>query len=217
MSVVIRPILEPDYKTPATRRERAPVPDHVWGRLLASGRVVIGGGILALIVIACLAALPFTLKDKSANGEKNPFYYDQQNSELTRKSPQLLPISNWFGSDTLGRSLLSRCLLGGTISLGIGVAAASISVVLGVSVGLLAGYRGGWIDALLMRAVDVLYGLPYILLVILFKIALERPLTRLVTFFQFGESHWFSATMAANLIVLFFEIGLVSWLTMARV
>jgi len=206
MSVVIRPILEPDYKTPATRRERAPVPDHVWGRLLASGRVVIGGGILALIVIACLAALPFTLKDKSANGEKNPFYYDQQNSELTRKSPQLLPISNWFGSDTLGRSLLSRCLLGGTISLGIGVAAASISVVLGVSVGLLAGYRGGWIDALLMRTVDVLYGLPYVLLIILMKIALEPALGKIGL-----------KPVAANLVVLFLAIGLVSWLTMARV
>src|ERR1700722_6301164 len=107
--------------------------------------------------------------------------------------------------------------MGGVISLTIGVCAASISVVLGVAVGLFAGYRGGWVDAVLMRSVDVLYGLPYILLVILFKIALESPLTSLVSFFQFGDSHWFSATMAANLIVLFFAIGLVSWLTMARV
>jgi ABC-type dipeptide/oligopeptide/nickel transport system permease subunit len=91
------------------------------------------------------------------------------------------------------------------ISLGVGVAAATISVIVGVTVGLIAGYRGGWIDALLMRSVDVLYGLPYILLVILFKIAFEGPLSRV-----------FSA-QAANLVVLFCAIGLVSWLTMARV
>jgi ABC-type dipeptide/oligopeptide/nickel transport system permease subunit len=101
--------------------------------------------------------------------------------------------------------MLARCLLGGVISLGVGVAAATISVIVGVTVGLVAGYRGGWIDALLMRSVDVLYGLPYILLVILFKIAFEGPLSRV-----------FSA-QAANLVVLFCAIGLVSWLTMARV
>jgi ABC-type dipeptide/oligopeptide/nickel transport system permease subunit len=101
---------------------------------------------------------------------------------------------------------LGRCLVGGAISLAIGVAAATISVVLGVTVGLVAGYRGGWVDAVLMRVVDILYGLPYILLIILFKIALEHPFTQ-----------WFGSNRVANLIVLFLAIGLVSWLTMARV
>ena len=116
------------------------------------------------------------------------------------------PFSRWFGTDIQGRSLLSRCLMGGAISLAIGIAAASISVALGVSVGLLAGYRGGWIDSLLMRSVDVLYGLPYVLLIILLKIALEPLLA------PFGMN-----AAAANLVVLFLAIGLVSWLTMARV
>jgi ABC-type dipeptide/oligopeptide/nickel transport system permease subunit len=92
------------------------------------------------------------------------------------------------------------------ISLTIGLAAAAISVVLGVAVGLVAGYRGGWVDGLLMRIVDVLYGLPYLLLVILFKIALERPLSRAL-----------HSEPAGSLVVLFLAIGLVSWLTMARV
>ena len=101
---------------------------------------------------------------------------------------------------------MARCLLGGVISLTIGMAAATISVVLGVAVGLIAGYRGGWIDGVLMRIVDILYGLPYILLVILFKIALEAPLARVL-----------HSPAAGNLCVLFLAIGLVSWLTMARV
>jgi oligopeptide transport system permease protein len=80
-----------------------------------------------------------------------------------------------------------------------------LSVTVGVAVGLFAGYRGGLVDALLMRTVDILYGLPYILLVILLKIGLEIPLAKL-----------FSPEVG-NFLVLFLAIGAVSWLTMARV
>jgi ABC-type dipeptide/oligopeptide/nickel transport system permease subunit len=88
----------------------------------------------------------------------------------------------------------------------VGIASALISVVLGVSVGMIAGYRGGWIDALLMRSVDVMYGLPDVLLIILLKIAFEPALERI-----------FGTKAAANIVTLFVAIGLVSWLTMARV
>ena len=84
---------------------------------------------------------------------------------------------------------------------------------LGVAVGLFAGYRGGWVDALLMRTVDILYGLPYILLIILLKIALEPALPRV----PWLGPHLFGSRSTANLVVLFLAIGLVSWLTMARV
>lgn len=175
-------------------------PDHLWRRIRASGRVMIGGGILLLTLALCVATLPLTLPKTSELG------FDNQHLEMARVRPSGQAVWLWFGTDILGRSLLGRCLLGGAISLTIGVAAAAISVVLGVSVGLLAGYRGGWVDSVLMRVVDILYGLPYVLLVILFKIALERPLEGL-----------FGSSSAANLCVLFLAIGLVSWLTMARV
>src|SRR5256886_8416554 len=115
-----------------------------------------------------------------------------QDSSLARAAPKASPPAAWFGYDLLGRSIFARCLLGGTISMGVGVAAATIAVLIGVTVGLFAGFRGGLVDAALMRTVDVLYGLPYILLVILFKIAFETPLAKLLH----------SAT-AANLVVLF--------------
>lgn len=177
----------------------APAPDSLFRRVLGSGRVRAGGSVLLLIVLLCVATLPWTLG-------KTTLHYDDQNAALSRQAPQWGHVAMWLGTDALGRSLLGRLLLGGTISLAVGLAAAVISVVLGLAVGLLAGYRGGWIDAVLMRTVDVLYGLPYVLLIILFKIALEEPLQRLTSSADF-----------ANLLVLFLAIGLVSWLTMARV
>jgi len=78
-----------------------------------------------------------------------------------------------MGSDALGRPLFWRCMLGGAISLGIGICAAFISVFIGVLWGATSGLAGGRTDAVMMRTVDIIYGLPYILLVILVKIAME--------------------------------------------
>jgi ABC-type dipeptide/oligopeptide/nickel transport system permease subunit len=72
---------------------------------------------------------------------------------------------------------------------------------------MLAGYRGGWVDALLMRSVDILYALPTILIIVLLKIALEPALGK----------HTNLGSAAVNLIVLFLAIGLFNWLTMSRV
>ena len=172
-----------------------------WRRLLFSRRILIGGGILLSIVLVCFCTLPMTLNTNS------DFYYDLQHTNFGQRPPQLSPSWMWFGTTKIGQSLLGRCLTGGCLSLVIGFSAAAISVLLGVTVGLIAGYRGGWLDSLLMRIVDVLYSLPYILLVILFKIALERPLSRIPGL----PDRW------ANVFVLLLAIGLVSWLTMARV
>ncbi|HEX8916153.1 MAG TPA: ABC transporter permease [Humisphaera sp.] len=174
--------------------------DRPWRRALRSGRVLVGGGILLAVTLVCLLTLPLTLR------EGGRLYYNDQDTAAARQPPNLDPPT-WFGTDMLGRSLLGRCLLGGCISLLVGLAAAGLSVTLGVTVGLLAGYRGGWVDAALMRFVDILYGLPYVLLIVLFKIALEPVLSG-----RLGLS-----PAASNLVVLFLAIGLVSWLTMARV
>src|SRR5690606_4398693 len=76
-----------------------------------------------------------------------------------------------MGTDVLGRDLFTRVLAGGGISLTVGVAAALISVFVGTLYGAISGYVGGRADAVLMRIVDVLYGLPYILLVVLLAVA----------------------------------------------
>ena len=88
--------------------------------------------------------------------------------ELREATPRF-----WLGTDLLGRSVLMRCLAGGGLSLGIGIAAAFISVLVGTLYGALAGYVGGRVDATMMRIVDTLYGLPYILLVVLLAVAMD--------------------------------------------
>ena len=115
--------------------------------------------------------------------------------------------SSWMGHDDLGRSLLFRVLPGFLVSSLIGLAAALMAVCIGTTWGAVAAYAGGRIDSALMRIVDVLYGLPYILMVILMKIALTRPLTLLCA----------GRTQYAEVIVVVLAIGSVSWLTMARV
>ena len=95
--------------------------------------------------------------------------------------------------------MLARVLLGGRISLMVGVISTIVSLFIGVAYGAIAGYLGGRIDTLMMRLVDVLYSLPYIILVIV-----------LLAMFR-------SSTPTGQLFLLFFALGTVSWLTMARI
>jgi oligopeptide transport system permease protein len=100
-----------------------------------------------------------------------------------------------FGTDVLGRDMLSRTIYGGRISIGIGVVGTITAILIGVFWGSLAGYVGGRIDNLMMRFVDIVYGLPYMMMVVV--------LMALVG----GKS----------VFLLFIAIAMVSWLTIARV
>jgi oligopeptide transport system permease protein len=99
-----------------------------------------------------------------------------------------------LGTDSLGRDLLARLLIGLRVSLAIGVVASAVSLIIGVSWGAVAGFLGGWVDELMMRFVDVLYSLPFIFFVILLMVTFGR-----------------------NFILIFLAIGAVEWLTMARI
>ncbi|MFT3685026.1 MAG: ABC transporter permease [Phycisphaerales bacterium] len=102
---------------------------------------------------------------------KSPFRPTEE--QLAAARPAYL-----MGTDHLGRSVASRVLVGGAISLTIGLAAATLSVVIGTLYGALAGYAGGAVDGVMMRIVDVLYGLPYVLLVVLLAVAVDGALAR---------------------------------------
>jgi len=116
----------------------------------------------------------------------------------------------WLGTDRLGRDVLARCTVGGVISIAVGIFAAFIAVFVGTTWGVVAGSRGGNIDAAMMRIVDILYGLPSIMLVVLITVSASAIL-------QYGSN--FSPTMQeiTNVLALLVAIGMVSWLTVSRV
>ncbi|MFW6060852.1 MAG: ABC transporter permease [Phycisphaeraceae bacterium] len=170
-------------------------------------------GLVLLVVIAgpCFVTLPWAVhryNEQRLLGEQ----------DLTRQPPSW---SEPMGTDGFGRSLLWRCLMGGAISLGVGIAAAGIAVTIGVTWGALAGYIGGRVDALMMRIVDVLYGLPYILMVVLLDLALSPVFDWLLrgVFGLWMEPGRASSVgrSTADVVTLLVAIGAVSWLTMARV
>jgi peptide/nickel transport system permease protein len=135
-------------------------------RLLRSRSAVVGGGVLVLIVLAALAA-PLI----------SPFDPIKTNQRLSLEAPSLAHL---MGTDRFGRDIFSRVVWGGQISLPIGLVAVGIGLLFGVSVGLLAGYYGGWVDAVSMRMVDLLLAFPGILLALAIIAILGGSLTNLM-------------------------------------
>ena len=120
----------------------------------------------------------------------------EQSHEETRLTLGATPPSSEhpFGTDTLGRDLLIRTLIGGQISIFVGFLATAVALCIGISYGMIAGYVGKKTDALMMRFVDTLYALPFTIMVILLTVL-------------FGRS----------LLLIFLAIGAVEWLTLARI
>ena len=137
--------------------------------------------ILTAIILAALLG-PFLL----------PWSYDGIDWNAVRVAP--LSPNHLLGTDSIGRDLLARTLVGTRVTLAVALAAALVSLLIGVAWGAVAGWVGGRIDEAMMRIVDALYALPFMFVVILLMVV-------------FGRS----------ILLVFLGIGAVEWLTMARV
>lgn len=151
-----------------------------WYRLARNKLAVLGIIVLLIIGVACVVGPWISSHD-----------YTQQNLELGATSPS---AEHWLGTDLLGRDMLSRILYGGRVSFAVGLLATLVSLTIGVAYGIVSGYVGGGLDRVMMRLVEILQSMPFIIFVIL-----------LVTLF---DRHFW---------LIFVAIGAVEWLTMARI
>ena len=151
-----------------------------WLRLRQNKLAVFGGVTLLVVALACCVG-PWI----------SPYGYEETRLDLGASAPGL---PHWLGTDVLGRDLLVRMLYGGRISLAVGLSATVVALTIGVVYGAVSGFVGGTLDAVMMRAVDILYSLPFTIFVILLMVFFGR-----------------------NIILLFVAIGAVEWLTMARI
>ncbi|MFB9887244.1 oligopeptide ABC transporter permease OppC [Balneatrix alpica] len=137
---------------------------------------------LIIITLLCLAA-PYL----------SPHAYDDIDWNYMQSPPDM-ESGHYFGTDTLGRDLFVRTLMGGQISLMVGVLGALVAIIIGTVYGAASGFIGGRVDSLMMRTLEILNSFPFMFFVIL-----------LVTFF------------GRNILLIFIAIGAVSWLDMARI
>ncbi len=155
--------------------------DDARRRLLRNKMAVAGMIVLAVMVVLSIIG---------------PLFVSYAYDTVTKTDVWSAPgVSNHvIGADSLGRDLLARLFAGLGVSLGIGVVATAVSLVIGVAWGATAGYLGGKVDEVMMRMVDTLYSLPFIFFVILLMV-----------------------TFGKNIFLIFLAIGAVEWLTMARI
>lgn len=159
----------------------------VWRRFRRHPGAIVGAFLLIVIILGA-ALVPLSP-------------YDPEVSDLKSR----LQPPSWqhpFGTDALGRDMLTRILYGGRISLGVGLMVVAITLSIGVPVGSIAGYFGGWIDNVLMRIIDAALALPSLLVLILLGAILRE--TR-VEFFERN-----------TVVTIAVALGLLSWMTVAR-
>lgn len=182
--------------SPPSQVELATPNQRAWARYRHHRPAVLCSWLLAVLVLIAIAG-PWV----------SPYDPDRV-SEAQFQAPG---FSHWFGTDVHGRDLFTRVCLGTRISLLVGLAGASVSLVLGVGWGMIAGYLGGRVDAVMMRLVDILYSLPGIVFVLVLITTLEGVFASLLGSSGAGGVSWI------RLLLLFVGLGAVSWLTMARI
>src|SRR5690625_2707849 len=137
-----------------------------WRRLVKNKLAM--AGLIFLILLTIMAILGPMLSPYEVNKQDRPNQYQPPSAE------------HWFGTDGAGRDVFTRTWYGARISLFVGTMAALIDVTIGIIYGGIAGYRGGRIDNIMMRIIEILYGLPYLLVVILLLVVLRPSLMTII-------------------------------------
>jgi oligopeptide transport system permease protein len=176
-----------------------------WHRLAHNRAAIVSLIVLAIILFLCFIGpiLPFV---------KSPTVIDLTNAAAPPS------VAHWFGTDQLGRDLFSRVLYGGQVSLLVGIVATGVAVCIGIFYGAVSGYVGGKIDDVMMRFVDILFALPFLVLVILFALVVDKPASEFTDWIIKATGiERDRVAPITTLIPLFIAIGAIGWLTIARI
>jgi peptide/nickel transport system permease protein len=179
------------------QEEAAPLTmrDMVWRRFRRHKMAMGGAVMLVLLILYCILGA---------------FVFTEAEANYTDTSQRLQPPSaeHPFGTDTVGRDILARTIYGGQISLLIGLSAVVVETVIGVLIGALAGYYGGWIDSVLMRFTEAMFNVPQLFLLLV-----------MARFFagKIPTVEFLGRTFSGSVIVIIGIIGLTSWMYLARI
>ncbi|MFL2499529.1 MAG: ABC transporter permease [Porticoccaceae bacterium] len=163
-----------------TSQQRTSLWLDAWIKLRKNRMALFGFAVLATLCVVSLLT-PWIA----------PYNYEEQDLMLGATPPS---AAHWLGTDIFGRDMLTRVMYGGRVSLMVGFVATAVALVIGIIWGAIAGFIGGRVDAIMMRIVDIMYALPFMIFIVLLMVVFGR-----------------------NILLLFVAIGAVEWLTMARI
>jgi oligopeptide transport system permease protein len=173
---------------------------EAWGRLRLNRTAI--AGLIVICVIAILAILAPLL---------TPYTYGDGNLLASSQGPSR---DHWLGTDELGRDIFTRLLYGARVSLTVAIAAQIVIVAVGVPIGLLTGYLGGWFDSVVMRFVDAIFALPNLLIAILIMSMLRSNISASAE----KSGSWLTSLddWTKGLVGIFIVMSLTHWLTVSR-
>jgi len=191
-----------ENKTALLKRPEVNLWKDAFRRLLKNRMAVLGGIIVIVLLILAIFA-PYIA----------PYHYADGSLINNYAKPGAKYL---LGADFMGRDVLSRIIYGTRISLSVGIVGAVTAFIIGVLYGVVSGYYGGKIDNVMMRFVDIMYGFPTLLLIILMMVLFKST-------FAVTTPGTFAATLSAidrafgGLFFIFIGIGVTAWLNMARI
>jgi len=170
---------------------------RIWKRLARNPAAVIPAVLIVFVASACLLGpvfLPATLGEPGASQYAPPSW------------------AHLFGTDLNGRDVFYRVVIGGRISLLVGLCGATVSLFIGTAWGLVSGYAGGRVDAVMMRLVDILYSVPRLIFILISISAFNSQIQKFAS-----EVGWRWLVQYSSIAILIATLGVIEWLTMARI